>query len=517
MPREVRYCRPKSQPAETVLSFFARKFTYLSRDAWKHHLSEGHVFINGAILTEEDYVLQQGDQLRFAPPRSLEPRVDEENIRVLFEDASLLVCAKNGNLPVAEGGRYCENTLIGVLQRRGSGAFHTADTVVGGAVAGCEANKVTCEKMHAYVAADAALTLKAASSSELPDTHLKRTSPSVSPSAKRSREPTPPHAVAALPTQEHRAVPPAAPPTLLTVQRLDKETSGVLVLCRNCRAAKAMASQFESQTRKCSAAVEARVTTSRAAFTNEDFDRIVRQSEKSVGKTYMAVLLGAAPIGATFVVVNYMGTVESHPAYQHDTAHSQLKRLKMCCEPLFSPLADSEGPKEDSLQPTQWGKVACTRVRVLTSSELLGLSCVQVELLTGRSHQIRVHCASLGYPIFGDKLYTSVSRGKPDGCVAAPDAVYLARVRNEDDPFLLVENGAAFGRRVWCRRHLLHATELQFVHPEKHPASAMRFVASPGDFFTRDVRWESPADSNSFQVLLSEAFEQYSTANRVSV
>lgn len=49
------------------------------------------------------------------------------------------------------------------------------------------------------------------------------------------------------------------------------------------------------------------------------------------------------------------------------------------------------------------GKPACTRVRRLAVRD--GCSLLLVELLSGRRHQIRVHLASMGYPVMGDALY----------------------------------------------------------------------------------------------------------------
>lgn len=49
------------------------------------------------------------------------------------------------------------------------------------------------------------------------------------------------------------------------------------------------------------------------------------------------------------------------------------------------------------------GKVAHTKFKVLKNYE--GYSLVEYELLTGRTHQIRVHSAYLNHPIVGDKLY----------------------------------------------------------------------------------------------------------------
>ena len=49
------------------------------------------------------------------------------------------------------------------------------------------------------------------------------------------------------------------------------------------------------------------------------------------------------------------------------------------------------------------GKPAQTRVRKLAFKG--GRTLLEVELMTGRRHQIRVHLASLGFPIVGDELY----------------------------------------------------------------------------------------------------------------
>jgi 23S rRNA pseudouridine1911/1915/1917 synthase len=51
----------------------------------------------------------------------------------------------------------------------------------------------------------------------------------------------------------------------------------------------------------------------------------------------------------------------------------------------------------------QGSKEAVTRYRVVTARE--GLALVEVELETGRKHQIRVHLAGLGCPVVGDAGY----------------------------------------------------------------------------------------------------------------
>jgi tRNA pseudouridine32 synthase/23S rRNA pseudouridine746 synthase len=81
------------------------------------------------------------------------------------------------------------------------------------------------------------------------------------------------------------------------------------------------------------------------------------------------------------------------------------------------------------------GKPSLTRWQVIGRDEQRNRTRVALEPVTGRSHQLRVHMASLGHPIVGDAFY-----------------------------------GAAPGQRV-C----LHASELGFVHPVLE--QPMRFVS----------------------------------------
>ncbi|MBA2132358.1 RluA family pseudouridine synthase [Hydrogenispora sp. UU3] len=59
------------------------------------------------------------------------------------------------------------------------------------------------------------------------------------------------------------------------------------------------------------------------------------------------------------------------------------------------------------------GQPACTRFRTLKQSEQAALHLVK--LITGRTHQIRVHFAHMGAPLWGDALY-----GHPDPHFSRP-------------------------------------------------------------------------------------------------
>jgi len=75
------------------------------------------------------------------------------------------------------------------------------------------------------------------------------------------------------------------------------------------------------------------------------------------------------------------------------------------------------------------GKPSLTRYRLLETDAVRNATRVELEPVTGRAHQLRVHLLALGHPILGDTLY-----GNAEVQAAAP-------------------------------RLLLHASSLRFAHP----------------------------------------------------
>jgi tRNA pseudouridine32 synthase/23S rRNA pseudouridine746 synthase len=60
------------------------------------------------------------------------------------------------------------------------------------------------------------------------------------------------------------------------------------------------------------------------------------------------------------------------------------------------------------MKPDPKGQPAVTTWRVLGRGD--GLTWLALEPLTGRTHQLRVHCAEMGFPIVGDNIYGTAPR-----------------------------------------------------------------------------------------------------------
>lgn len=89
------------------------------------------------------------------------------------------------------------------------------------------------------------------------------------------------------------------------------------------------------------------------------------------------------------------------------------------------------------------GKEAITEFKVLKRFD--GFTYIEVNIKTGRTHQIRVHMAEIGYPIVGDEVYS-----------------------NGRNPFNV-------------KGQMLHAKELEFVHPTTK--KSVKFEAPLPEYF----------------------------------
>lgn len=68
--------------------------------------------------------------------------------------------------------------------------------------------------------------------------------------------------------------------------------------------------------------------------------------------------------------------------------------------------------KERMVRISDGGKIAKTFFKVIESSKHFSL--IQCELITGRTHQLRVHLSELGFPILGDKKYGIKEKNFPN-------------------------------------------------------------------------------------------------------
>lgn len=126
------------------------------------------------------------------------------------------------------------------------------------------------------------------------------------------------------------------------VHRLDKDTSGLIIIARNHEIAEKLAEYFKNK-------------------------------DEKLDKIYLTLAVGK--------FLNTEGKIE------------------------FPLIKKVENGVEKVYRDEKNGKEATTIYKVLGYSEKYNVSLLEVKILTGRTHQIRVHLKEIGHPILGDGKY----------------------------------------------------------------------------------------------------------------
>lgn len=177
------------------------------------------------------------------------------------------------------------------------------------------------------------------------------------------------------------------------VHRLDKETSGLIVVAKNDNAHRKLSEMFAT---------------------------------RSLRKVYLALVHGT--------VAKDEGTIDL------PIGRDPVRRIRMTAR------RSVDGGARNAV--SHWRVLE--RIGSKTEPGALGpFTLLEVHIETGRTHQIRVHLAALGYPVVGDTLYGAPGRLRR---ASAPvHASQSPRKTEETEPTL--------------ERNFLHAAELSFAQP----------------------------------------------------
>jgi RluA family pseudouridine synthase len=110
---------PEEDDGGTVLAAYCRVVRHLSEEYWRSEFARGLIVDVGRRPVSPDHEVRAGERYWHKYPDVVEPDVNAD-IRILHEDAALVVIHKPAPLPMHAGGRFNRNTLNYILDR----AFH---------------------------------------------------------------------------------------------------------------------------------------------------------------------------------------------------------------------------------------------------------------------------------------------------------------------------------------------------------------------------------------------------------
>ena len=106
----------RHQSDDYLIDFLTRRFPYLPREDWQEAIISGAIRVNGRQVNLY-YMLINKDIISYDRPRSAEPEIDT-TFELLYQDDTIIVVNKNGNIPIDESGKYYRNTLINILKEK---------------------------------------------------------------------------------------------------------------------------------------------------------------------------------------------------------------------------------------------------------------------------------------------------------------------------------------------------------------------------------------------------------------
>jgi 23S rRNA pseudouridine1911/1915/1917 synthase len=225
--------------------------------------------------------------------------------------------------------------------------------------------------------------------------------------------------------------------------RLDRETSGVLLLARTAAADRLVKAQFEARER-----IVKRYLALAWGAPNWESYRCELPLEPDVDCGLRVKMRIAAEPAAD--------SADGSPA-AHSPAGDARDIARVPASVLAPHGAWTSDTRTSRVLSAATSFEVCGRRRHRQTGR--GYTLLRCTLHTGRQHQIRVHLAALGCPVVGDKLYS------------VEPAAWLA--------FIEAGWSESLARQLILPRHALHAHALTFPHPRSGAATELSCPLPP--------------------------------------